>query len=147
MSKSLRSPTKLCCVNGDELHDALLEEREFLVAKGQLEQDVAEWRAASENRKSGALLSGNKLFRARDWLITRPQDLSVEERQFIKASSDQEFSRRRWRRAAVVAAFIAISGFAGYAIYEAGIATEQSRIAEAEKLRAEQSGKHLRTTW
>jgi hypothetical protein len=58
-----------------ELHDALLEEREFLVAKGQLEQDVAEWRAASESHRSGALLSGNKLLRARDWLATRPQDL------------------------------------------------------------------------
>ena len=29
-----------------ELHEALLAEREFLVAKAQLEQDVAEWRAA-----------------------------------------------------------------------------------------------------
>ncbi len=98
-----------------ELHEALLEEREFLVAKAQLEQDVSEWRAASESRKSGALLSGNKLLRTRDWLITRPQDLSVEERQFIKASSDQELRQRRWRRVAVVGAFISIVGFSGYA--------------------------------
>ena len=48
---------------------ALLEEREFLVAKAQLEQDVAEWRAASESRKSGALLSGNKLLRAHARLV------------------------------------------------------------------------------
>ena len=124
-----------------ELHDALLEEREFLAAKGQLEQDVAEWQAASERLKSGTLLSGNKLLRARDWLITRPQDLSVDERQFIKASSDQELSQRRSRRAAVLVAFILILGFAGYAIYEAVKATGQSRIAEAEKLRAEQNAK------
>ena len=124
-----------------ELHDALLEEREFLAAKGQLEQDVAEWQAASERLKSGTLLSGSKLLRARDWLITRPQDLSVDERQFIKASSDQELSQRRSRRAAVLVAFILILGFAGYAIYEAVKATGQSRIAEAEKLRAEQNAK------
>ena len=122
-----------------ELHDALLAEQEFLVAKSQLEQDVAEWRAAPENRKSGALLSGNKLFRAREWLITRPQDLSVEESQFIRASSDQEFSRRRWRRAAVVAAFIAISGFAGYAV-------KQSWEAEAERGRANSELKKAQMT-
>ena len=117
-----------------ELHDALLEEREFLVAKGQLEQDVAEWRAASEGLKSGALLSGNKLLRARDWLVMRPQDLSVEERQFIKASVDKDAKRRQRNRVAVALAFLVILGFAGYAFYEA-------RKAEAEKLRAEQNVK------
>ena len=120
-----------------ELHDALLEEREFLVAKGQLEQDVAEWRAASESLRSGALLSGNKLLRARNWLVTRPQDLSVEERQFIKASSDRELSQRWWKRAAVLVAFILISGFAAYAIYEAQQAREQSRVATQNAKKAE----------
>src|SRR5262245_24443932 len=117
-----------------ELHDALLEEREFLVAKGQLEQDVAEWRAASESRESGALLSGNKLLRARDWLLKRPQDLSVEERQFIKASVDKDAERRRRMRFGIAMAFLVILVSAGYAIYEA-------INAKAEKLRAEQNAK------
>jgi hypothetical protein len=47
------------------LNDALLEEREFLVAKGQLEQDVSEYQKTPERRKKGALLAGNKLARAR----------------------------------------------------------------------------------
>ena len=127
-----------------ELNEALLAEREFLVAKGQLEQDVAEWRAAAESRKSGALLAGNKLFRARDWLVARPQDLSAEERQFIKASSDHELKQRRLRRMAAVAAFLAITAFAGYALLESWKAEaekiraeENTRIAQAEKQRAD----------
>jgi WD40 repeat protein len=95
-----------------ELHEALVEEREFLASKGQLEQDVAEWRAASERRKAGALLSGNKLLRARDWLAARPQDLFPEERQFIEASSQHEFRQVRRKRLAAGVAFILISIFA-----------------------------------
>jgi len=125
----------------DELHHALQEEREFLVAKGQLEQGVAEWQAASESHRSGALLSGNKLLRARDWLVTRPQELSVEERQFIKASSEYEFRQRRRRRVYVAGAFAVISVALVVATYEAWEAKEQSRIAGSAKKSAEQNTK------
>ena len=98
-----------------DLNNALLEEREFLVAKGQLEQDVAEWQATPEERKKGALLAGNKLARARDWLIQRPQDLTTEERRFIQASADAEAARRQWLWMAAALAFIVIAAFAAYA--------------------------------
>jgi hypothetical protein len=120
-----------------ELHDALLEEREFLVAKGQLEEAVSEWKMASESHKPGALLSGNKLLRAREWLVKRPQDLSAEERQFIKASSDQEVQQRRRRQRIGAAAFTVILGFAIFATYEGWRAREQSKIAESERERAD----------
>src|SRR5262252_9541368 len=82
-----------------DLNDALIEEREFIVAKGQLEQDVAEYRKTPERRKKGALLGGNKLTRALDWLINRPQDLTREERQFVQASADVERAvARNWQR-------------------------------------------------
>ena len=97
-----------------DLNSALLEEREFLIAKGQLEQDVAEWQATAEDRKKGALLGGNKLARARDWLIQRPQDLTTDERRFIQASADAEATRRRWLRMAAASAFIVITAFAAY---------------------------------
>jgi WD40 repeat protein len=126
-----------------ELHQALLDEREFLVAKGQLEEDVAEWRAASESHKSGALLSGNKLLRAREWLLNRPQDLSVEERQFIQASSDQEFHQRRRRQRLGAAAFAVILIFAAATSYEAWRATEQSRIARLEKEKTEDANRKV----
>jgi len=141
-----------------ELHEALLSEREFLVAKGQLEQDVAEWRAAPQSSKEGALLSGNKLLRARDWLAARPQDLSVEERLFIEASvallrrndDEKEAARQtevrrqqelaeaavklaneRGRRAKIAILGAAISvGFAAYGAYEAYTANQNKQIAE-----------------
>jgi len=113
-----------------ELHDALLEEREFLVAKGQLEQDVAEWRAAPDKLKSGALLADNKLLRAREWLVKRPQDLSVEERQFIQASVDKDSKRRQLIIGTAVAAFVVILGFAVFAELKREVAEEASKVAE-----------------
>jgi tetratricopeptide (TPR) repeat protein len=98
-----------------DLNNALLEEREFLIAKGELEQDVAEWQATPEERKKGALLAGNKLARARHWLIQRPQDLSADEREFIQASADAEAARRRFLRTVAALAFILISAFAAFA--------------------------------
>jgi hypothetical protein len=108
-----------------ELNEALEEEREFLVAKGQLEHDLGEWRAALDGRKKrgllrrfldrtvitfgihpknlsaqerrfrGALLSGNRLGRAREWLVSRPEDPSPDERQFIQNSVYYEATDRR----------------------------------------------------
>lgn len=141
-----------------ELHEALLSEREFLVAKGQLEQDVADWRAAPDSSKEGALLSGNKLLRARDWLTARPQDLSADERGFIEASvallrrneDEKEAARQtevrrqqelaeaavklaneRGRRSKIAILGAAISvGFAVYGVYEAYTANHHKQIAE-----------------
>jgi tetratricopeptide (TPR) repeat protein len=113
-----------------DLHDALLEEREFLIAKGQLDQDVADWQATPEGRKSGALLTGNKLDRARHWLIQRPQDLTPEERRFIQASADAEAARRRWRQMAAAAAFIVITAFAVFAGWQWWVAGTQRDRAE-----------------
>src|SRR5262249_19513850 len=86
-------------------HTALQEDREFLIAKGQLEQDLVEWQATPVERQRGALLSGNKLGRARHWLMERPQDLTCDERRFINASADAEIAeadrREELRRVAV----------------------------------------------
>jgi WD40 repeat protein len=78
-----------------DLNAALVEEREFLVAKGQLEQDVAEYRKTADEQKKGALIAGNKLVRAREWLTSRPEALTAEERQFIQISLEQEDAVRR----------------------------------------------------
>ena len=69
-----------------DLNDALLEEREFLMGKQQLEQDLQDWQRMTESQKTTALLSGLKLDRARAWLVGRPQQLSESERSFIVAS-------------------------------------------------------------
>jgi tetratricopeptide (TPR) repeat protein len=112
------------------LNDALIEEREFLVAKGQLEQDVGEYKKTPERRKKGALLAGNKLTRAREWLISRPQDLAPEERRFIQASADAEaaWHRRLWIATAI--AFLVLAASAGFAWLKWSAATVQAMRAD-----------------
>ncbi len=44
-------------------------EREFLVGKSQLEEDLLDWQSAKPEQKTDALLTGLKLTRARAWLL------------------------------------------------------------------------------
>jgi tetratricopeptide (TPR) repeat protein len=112
------------------LNGELEKEREFLAGKDQLEEDVREWLNAPAGKKTGALLAGNKLARAREWLLQRPQDLSVEERRYVKTSIGLETSQKRWRGIAAAAAFITISLFAGLAALKWRDAHQQAARAE-----------------
>jgi tetratricopeptide (TPR) repeat protein len=82
------------------LHGWLEADREFLIGKDQLAEDIANWRSASPRQKDEALLSGLNLTRARQWLIERQsQDFNAEEREFIAASiARAEAAIRRRRR-------------------------------------------------
>jgi hypothetical protein len=85
-------------------HEALLrqppfsewleEDREFLIGKQQLQNDLRDWAEAAPADKKGALLTGLKLSRMRAWLETRPQDLT-EESDFVQASIDQADAEER----------------------------------------------------
>lgn len=65
-------------------------EREFLVGKTQLEQDLREWESVVPDQKSDALLTGLRLARARSWLAEKPHQLDSREREFIQASIDRQ---------------------------------------------------------
>ena len=95
------------------VHEALLRkwpllrgwldgEREFLIGKDQLAQDLLDWQRAPAAQKDDALLSGLKLSRARSWRQEKSQQLSEAEREYIDASAafvDAEHRRReRLRR-------------------------------------------------
>lgn len=119
-------------------------EREFLIGKGQLEQDLHDWQKAGEAEKASALLSGLKLTRARQWLADRPQQLTSDERGFVQVSLDYEDAelRRRarvrlfatWGSAAAALCLAAIASLAGFQWVEA----EKSRkVAEAAQKQAE----------
>jgi WD40 repeat protein len=90
------------------------EEREFLVGKAQLEQDLLDWESAAPEQKSEALLTGLKLTRARVWLAEKPQQLNAREREFIQAgiarqeaeAAQRERSRRRVLRGTIAAAAV-----------------------------------------
>jgi len=73
--------------------------REFLAGKQQLERDLRDWNQATEEDKTGALLTGLKLHRAHGWFLERPHQLSAEERALIKASIDYAEAEQGRRQA------------------------------------------------
>src|SRR5271157_1511328 len=123
------------------------EEREFLIGKDQLEQDLRDWERTPAAEKSEALLSGLKLTRARTWLVEKPLQLLEAERKFIQASiahqeaeaARRERLRRRVQQASVSAAVVLAICLAG-AMWEWWIAKAREATAESRELaaRAEQ---------
>jgi WD40 repeat protein len=119
------------------------EEREFLIGKDQLEQDLRDWGKAPAQEKTEALLSGLKLTRARTWLVEKPLQLNEAERTFIQASiarheaeaARRERSRRRVQQASVTAALVLAVCLAG-AVWEWRIAKAREATAESRELAA-----------
>jgi WD40 repeat protein len=119
------------------------EEREFLMGKDQLEQDLLDWGKARPQEKTEALLSGLKLTRARTWLVEKPLQLDEAERKFIQASiahheaeaARRERFRRRVQQASVTAALVLAVCLAG-AIWEWRIAKAREATAESRALAA-----------
>jgi tetratricopeptide (TPR) repeat protein len=85
------------------LHRWLEEEKDFLVGKSQLEQALIDYRAAGQS--SDALLHGLQLRRAKRWLASRRQGLSIDEVAFIEASA-RRANQRRWAVSALGAAVV-----------------------------------------
>ena len=109
-----------------ELRRWLEADREFLIGKEQLAEQIADWREAGLQQKSEALLSGLNLTRAKQWLLERPQDLSTEEREFVGASIARAdaLGRRRWQLS--VAAACILVAITGAAVWQ-WIQAEQGR--------------------
>ena len=132
--------------NGSRLlevaHEALLrkwpllrgwldQDREFLIGSQQLEQDLQDWQKASEQQRPAALLTpGLKLQRAKAWLNERPQQLSVELRDFVQASSDQEEAKERKARRNRRLVMGGLSGLTALAVAGGGIAWWREREAQ-----------------
>jgi TIR domain len=107
-------------------------EREFLIGRQQLEQDLRDWEKAAETDKVRALLTGLKLDRAREWLDKHRKQLLAQERAFIQAGIDRvneeekhvaEENRRKARTRrnitwGSIAAALALAGVAGVAAWE-----------------------------
>ena len=121
----------------------LNEERDFLIGKGQIEQDVADWECAPDPQKDTALLTGFKLNRAEAWLTERPHQLSEQECTFVSASIEraQNDARRRNRLRRIVtwgsAAAVVIVSFVSWWAY--GVVQERN-IVRAEVARTDIRG-------
>ncbi|MFO1135075.1 MAG: TIR domain-containing protein [Rhodoblastus sp.] len=110
-------------------HEALLREwpllrsfleldREFLVGKRQLAEDMAIWEQAPAASKDDALLTGHRLVRAQHWALERAaQDLSEPERSFIAESLRVAGAKRRWRNLIGATAVAALAIFSALALY------------------------------
>ena len=88
------------------------QEREFLIGIDQLEHYLHDWQRAPAAEKNDALLAGLQLSRARAWLISKPLQLSEDERNFIQASiarQDAEIAHRERSRLRVLQASMAAS--------------------------------------
>lgn len=83
------------------------EEREFLIGKNQLEQDLRDWQHAPGKQKTEALLWGLKLARAQEWLTTKPHQLNADEKRFIETSVQYAAQRRRARMVRTVGTLVA----------------------------------------
>ena len=131
-------------------HEALLREwaalrawldadRQFLIGKDQLAEDIANWRDASPGQKDEALLTGLNLTRSRQWLIERqPQDFNTGEREFIAASirrAEATARRRRWVGLGAACVLLLITCAA---VWES-IQAERGRRAAAEARNAAES--------
>jgi hypothetical protein len=80
------------------LRSWLDDDREFLAGKQQLEEDLRDWERATEADKTGALLTGLKLIRARRWLSEHPRQLTAEERALVQASIDHAEAEEKRRQ-------------------------------------------------
>jgi WD40 repeat protein len=121
------------------LRDWLDEEREFLIGKEHLEQDLRDWETAPEEQKSEALLSGLKLTRAQGWLTAKCHQLSESERRFIAASITQRqaqaVNKERVRRRVQIASLAAAVVLGAAAV----VALLQWQSATTERDRAQQN--------
>jgi tetratricopeptide (TPR) repeat protein len=136
-------------------HEALLREwptlrawldadREFLVGKEQLAQEIAQWEAAPTKDKPDALLSGLNLTRARQWLHERHvHDLSESECKFIKLSIKQADTRQRRKRQLAAAAVVVLLLFSVVAVWKWVDAVEQRDIAQQRLLLARNTSETL----
>ena len=121
----------------DKLHDWLIAEREFLIWKTQLELARRRWQQTPEASKNDALLMGLALTQAQGWLMSRLEDLSAVDREFIEASLNRDLLERRHReRLQRRVLFASVAGFL-VAIVFGSLATFQWYQADRNRAAAE----------
>jgi hypothetical protein len=109
-------------------------QREFLIGKQQLEQDLLVWEKAAEKKRVRALLTGLKVDRARGWLVEHPTQLTPQERAFVHASIRRDDAQARTRRNIAwgsITAAVVLAVIASWALRENHNAQESAQQARA----------------
>ncbi len=110
----------------DRLGKWLDEDREFLLWRQRLEVALAQWKRAGR-KDSGTLLRGAPLAEAERWLGERGDDLTEEQRAYVRASLAAR-DRRRW-----------LTGSAAALVLLASLAVATWQYGVAERLRRERA--------
>ena len=118
------------------LRDWVLEEREFLIFKGDTERTERRWRQMGQ--VEGALLTGLDLARAEPWLITRSHDFTPEVAAFLERSiaSDHAAKKRahfqHWALVVAMVACLLLAIIGGFGWVQWGLALrELKKVADS----------------
>jgi class 3 adenylate cyclase len=124
------------------LRSWLLEEREFLAWRGEIEHARRQAELVPKSRRAGALLMGRVLEHAEIWLALRPQDVGPAERTYIEDSlrnrKQQRAMLRRVQFATTVALLTLTVGILYLSQFRAGLidARIQSLLVQGEIIAA-----------
>ncbi len=125
----------------------LEQQHDFLVWRGQLENDLRDYESAPEGREGDAVLTGIALETARHWRQQRAEDLDDRQVDFVDHSiavfeEGQARDARRRRRilGGSIAATVVVAIAGGVAVWQ-WISAESALVAEQEALtRADEQG-------
>ena len=110
-------------------------DREFLVWRQRVNASLEGWQHADQD--PGGLLRGGPLVEAERWVQSRSDDLTGEERTFIRASLEERRSEEqaalRARRRLILQLLGGLVFFAVVAAIASGIALEQAQAADRER--------------
>jgi len=131
--------------NWERLRGWLNEDREFLLWRQRTQIQVEQWK--QHGRDTSYLLREGPLSEAERWLLGRPQDLMVAERQFIEESAalrkgerekeerrhKKEIIRLRWFSFGLATLLLVAIGATWYARNQQAIAESRALAAQAEE--------------
>lgn len=126
--------------------------REFLIWKGQLEEDRRAWELAAAADKPRALLTGLRLDAARMWRDERGGALADTDRAFIDASLGAAKAEAEQRRAVAARVekqrlWITRLSLTGTIVFAALTALATSQWRAAERARAATAAEAIRASW
>jgi formylglycine-generating enzyme required for sulfatase activity/cellulose biosynthesis protein BcsQ len=99
----------------DKLREWIAAEREFLIWRSNLEVARRAWQVTPESQKYDTLLMGAALAQAQSWYLTRSEDLSHLDREFVELSIKRERKMRmRARRVQALVYMLLIGMIVGW---------------------------------
>ncbi|QOR61230.1 TIR domain-containing protein [Sulfurovum sp. ST-21] len=123
------------------LQNWLQEEQEFLVGKSQLEIALQEYSREDANTRHRAYLSGIRLQKASSWLLDYQNQLSTEEKNYIKKSIAFHEKQEKRRKTLYLGVFLVVLLFGLFSAWQWRVAKVNEERATVQAKLAEKSEK------